>query len=204
MTGPSTTVAQRRNSKGGKGKTTTKKDIEELNKEVYLDEHRIPLNELCQRLNTDPQRGLTTQAATDVFAREGPNVLTPPKQIPAWKVFAKHLFGGFAILLWVGAILCFFAYGIQAASQDSPQKDNLYLGIVLVAVVVITGCFSYYQEEKSSKIMESFKKMVPQVSVFVVANIYMLCCPDSHACLLTFFSVVGYRNSRWSKERDPC
>ncbi|NXV57375.1 AT1A3 ATPase, partial [Molothrus ater] len=39
----------------------------------------------------------------------------------------------------------------------------LYLGIVLAAVVIITGCFSYYQEAKSSKIMESFKNMVPQV-----------------------------------------
>ncbi len=40
---------------------------------------------------------------------------------------------------------------------------QLYLGIVLTAVVVVTGCFSYYQEAKSSKIMESFKSMVPQV-----------------------------------------
>lgn len=40
---------------------------------------------------------------------------------------------------------------------------QLYLGIVLTAVVVITGCFSYYQEAKSASIMESFKNMVPQV-----------------------------------------
>lgn len=42
---------------------------------------------------------------------------------------------------------------------------QLYLGIVLTAVVVITGCFSYFQEAKSSKIMESFKNMVPQVNI---------------------------------------
>lgn len=36
---------------------------------------------------------------------------------------------------------------------------------MLAAVVIITGCFSYYQEAKSSKIMESFKNMVPQVRV---------------------------------------
>lgn len=42
--------------------------------------------------------------------------------------------------------------------------QQLYLGIVLVVVVVVTGIFSYYQESKSSKIMESFKNMVPQVS----------------------------------------
>jgi len=40
---------------------------------------------------------------------------------------------------------------------------QLYLGIVLTTVVIVTGCFSYYQEAKSSRIMESFKNMVPQV-----------------------------------------
>ena len=43
---------------------------------------------------------------------------------------------------------------------------QLYLGVVLSAVVIITGCFSYYQEAKSSKIMDSFKNLVPQVSFF--------------------------------------
>lgn len=40
---------------------------------------------------------------------------------------------------------------------------QLYLGMVLALVVIVTGCFQYYQESKSSKIMESFKNMVPQV-----------------------------------------
>merc|ERR1719330_1844654 len=39
---------------------------------------------------------------------------------------------------------------------------DLYLGIVLTAVVTVTGIFSYYQESKSAKIMESFKNLVPQ------------------------------------------
>lgn len=48
-----------------------------------------------------------------------------------------------------------------------PFQFQLYLGIVLTAVVLVTGIFSYYQEAKSSKIMESFKSMVPQVSAFL-------------------------------------
>jgi hypothetical protein len=44
---------------------------------------------------------------------------------------------------------------------------QLFLGIVLAAVVIVTGIFSYYQESKSSKIMESFKNMVPQVRIFI-------------------------------------
>ncbi|CAG0907449.1 unnamed protein product, partial [Cyprideis torosa] len=71
----------------------------------------------------------------------------------------------FALLLWIGAILCFVAYSIQAATFEEPPDDNLYLGIVLSAVVIVTGIFSYYQESKSSRIMESFKNMVPQYAV---------------------------------------
>jgi sodium/potassium-transporting ATPase subunit alpha len=41
----------------------------------------------------------------------------------------------------------------------------LYLGVVLTVVVVVTGVFSYYQESKSSKIMESFKNLVPQYAL---------------------------------------
>ena len=77
--------------------------------------------------------------------RDGPNALTPPKQTPEWVKFCKQLFGGFAMLLWIGAVLCFFAYGIRAARDSDPTEDELYLGIVLTAVVIITGIFSYYQ-----------------------------------------------------------
>ena len=66
------------------------------------------------------------------------------------------------MLLWFGAILCFIAYGIQASAYEEPPDDNLYLGIVLSMVVTVTGIFSYYQESKSAKIMESFKNLVPQ------------------------------------------
>lgn len=99
--------------------------------------------------------------------RDGPNALTPPKQTPEWVKFCKNLFGGFALLLWIGAALCFVAYSIQASTSEEPNDDNLYLGIVLAAVVIVTGIFSYYQESKSSKIMESFKNMVPQFATVI-------------------------------------
>ena len=56
-------------------------------------------------------QGLTKAKYEEVFKREGPNRLTPPKTTPEWIKFCKQLFGGFSTLLWIGAILCFFAYG---------------------------------------------------------------------------------------------
>jgi Cation transporter/ATPase, N-terminus len=46
---------------------------------------------------------LTHAKAKSNLARDGPNALTPPKQTPEWVKFCRNLFGGFAMLLWVGA-----------------------------------------------------------------------------------------------------
>nr|XP_061789348.1 sodium/potassium-transporting ATPase subunit alpha-3 [Nerophis lumbriciformis] len=141
--------------------------MDDLKKEVPITEHKMSVEEVCRKFQTDIVQGLTNAKAAEVLLRDGPNALTPPPTTPEWVKFCRQLFGGFSILLWIGAILCFLAYAIQAATEDDPAGDNLYLGIVLTAVVIITGCFSYFQEAKSSKIMESFKNMVPQQALVI-------------------------------------
>ncbi|XP_040086060.1 sodium/potassium-transporting ATPase subunit alpha-4 [Oryx dammah] len=144
-----------------------KKDMEELKKEVVMDDHKLTLDELSAKYSVDLTRGHSPEKAQEILARDGPNALTPPTTTPEWVKFCKQLFGGFSLLLWTGAILCFVAFGIQRYFSEDATEDNLYLGIVLTVVVVITGCFSYYQEAKSSKIMESFKNMVPQQALVI-------------------------------------
>uniref|UniRef100_A0A452T609 Cation-transporting P-type ATPase N-terminal domain-containing protein n=1 Tax=Ursus maritimus TaxID=29073 RepID=A0A452T609_URSMA len=143
--------------------TKERRDLDDLKKEVAMVSPTL-WRVLCE--SCVPQ-GLTHSKAQEILARDGPNALTPPPTTPEWVKFCRQLFGGFSILLWIGAILCFLAYGIQAGTEDDPSGDNLYLGIVLAAVVIITGCFSYYQEAKSSKIMESFKNIVPQQALVI-------------------------------------
>lgn len=143
------------------GKKAVKKDMNELKKELELDDHKIPLEELYKRRNTSGDKGLTTAQAKEHLEKDGYNELTPPKTTPEWIKFCKQLFGGFSTLLWIGAILCFIAYTIEASNNANAMKDNLYLGIVLASVVIITGIFSYFQEQKASNIMDSFKNMVP-------------------------------------------
>lgn len=74
---------------------------------------------------TKSLQGLTTQRAKEILERDGPNQLTPPKTTPEWVKFCKLLFGGFSILLWLGAILCFVAYFIQYTSFEDPPGDNV-------------------------------------------------------------------------------
>jgi len=77
------------------------------------------------QINTVVVQGLSVQRAKDILARDGSNQLTPPKTTPEWIKFCKQMFGGFAILLWLGAVLCFLAYSIQASTSEHPPGDNV-------------------------------------------------------------------------------
>merc|ERR1712180_428496 len=149
----------------GRGSGKKEKNLNELKQELEIDVHRVSVDELCKRFETDINKGLTAAQAKKGIAEYGLNQLIPPPTTPEWVKFCQNLFSGFACLLWIGAILCFLAYGIQATAYEEPPDDNLYLGVVLTAVVTVTGIFSYYQESKSAKIMESFKNLVPQYAL---------------------------------------
>merc|ERR1711962_50359 len=149
----------------GRGSGKKEKNLNELKQELEIDVHRVSVDELCKRFTSNVADGLTDDQVKKGIAEYGRNQLTPPPTTPEWIKFCQCLFSGFAMLLWFGAILCFLAYGIQASAYEEPPDDNLYLGIVLSAVVTVTGIFSYYQEAKSAKIMESFKNLVPQYAV---------------------------------------
>merc|ERR1719333_10394 len=147
--------------RGGK----KEKNLNELKQELEIDVHKVDVDVLCKRFNTNVEQGLTDAAAAAGLAQYGKNELTPPPTTPEWVKFCQCLFSGFACLLWLGAVLCFLAYRIQASAYEEPPDDNLYLGVVLSAVVTVTGIFSYYQESKSAKIMEGFKTLVPQYAL---------------------------------------
>merc|ERR1712212_161482 len=155
-TPPGTTMGR-----GGK----KEKNLNELKQELEIDVHKVDVDVLCKRFNTNIEQGLTDTQAAKGLAEHGKNELTPPPTTPEWVKFCQCLFSGFAMLLWLGAFLCFLAYSIQASAYEEPPDDNLYLGVVLSAVVTVTGIFSYYQESKSAKIMEGFKNLVPQYAL---------------------------------------
>ena len=61
-------------------------------------------------------------------------------------------------MLWISSVLCFIAYVLQV---DKTDKSTLYLGIIIIIVVLITGNLSYYQSSKTAAIMASFKNFIP-------------------------------------------
>ena len=82
-------------------------------------------------------QGLTTATAKANLERDGLNALTPPKTIPEWVKFLKQLFGGFSMLLWVGAILCFIAYGIERSASEDVLGDNVTASLLLIILLIL-------------------------------------------------------------------
>ena len=70
-------------------------------------------------------QGHTQEKANELYERDGPNALTPPPTTPEWVKFCKQLFSGFAMLLWIGAILCFITFGIKVSQIEEPDKDDV-------------------------------------------------------------------------------
>ncbi|EGR27496.1 K antiporter P-type alpha subunit family protein, putative [Ichthyophthirius multifiliis] len=123
-----------------------------------MDDHRIPLEDLRKRLNTDFKQGLQEAIAIQLNQKDGDNKLTEKKKLPGWLRFFKEISNGFAILLWVCTVLCFITYGI-----DTSQTSNLYVAIVLMFIILLTGYLTYMQTAKSEALMEGFKNFLPQV-----------------------------------------
>jgi magnesium-transporting ATPase (P-type) len=103
------------------------------------DDHRIGIQKLCEKFDTNIATGLTEEKATAGHVKYGVNALSKKEGTPWYCLFLAELTGPFALLLWVGGILNEIAYGVS----DRSDPTSLYLGIVLMAIVIFTAVFAY-------------------------------------------------------------
>ena len=74
----------------------------------------------------------------------GPNALPEPKKTPAIILFLEEISNYFSILLWIAAALSFVGYGLSPADYS-----NLWLAVVIIAIILLSGLFSFIQNQKS-------------------------------------------------------
>lgn len=141
------------------GKKDAKKD-DELAKAYMTTTHEMNKEELAKHFGVSLEQGLTDKQVQEKVDKYGLNELTPPYKEPWWLRLLKSIFGGFFnILLWVGSLLCFIAWGADPSDPKDPV--NLYLGVVLAVVVTLTGIFGFYQESQSADLVSALAEMRP-------------------------------------------
>ncbi|KAG0304945.1 hypothetical protein BGZ98_004793 [Dissophora globulifera] len=146
-------------SEKGKGK----KDVKE--KTLDITEHLFPIEEIAARhgVSIDAQRaanskGLDSSAAARRLEENGPNILSPPKQISPFMKFFHCLTSLFNLLLILAGVLNY----ILLAVDPKNNKVNTYLGAILIAVAFLNAAIEFYQAQKSAAVLQSFLNLMPQ------------------------------------------
>jgi magnesium-transporting ATPase (P-type) len=99
-------------------------------------------------LDSSPE-GLTADEASRRLAEQGPNVLEEKRAAPLWRKILSQFTHLLAILLWVAGVLAVIS-------------DSVPLGIACFLVILINAAFSFWQEYKAEKAIESLKKILPR------------------------------------------
>ena len=111
------------------------------------------INEKAQEMEINYMKnGLSKEEVELRKKTYGPNCLPEKKKTPGIILFLEEITSTFSLLLWIAAALSFLAYGL-----DQEEKSNLYLAVVVIVIVLLSGFFSYIQNAKSGEIMDSFK-----------------------------------------------
>eukprot|EP00825_Cyclidium_porcatum_P046022 TRINITY_DN713_c0_g1_i2.p1 TRINITY_DN713_c0_g1~~TRINITY_DN713_c0_g1_i2.p1 ORF type:complete len:1261 (+),score=261.65 TRINITY_DN713_c0_g1_i2:187-3969(+) len=120
--------------------------------------HRITLAELSKYFETDLEKGISEAEAQKRNTEFGDNKLSDKGSVPWYVKLCKEMFVNmFNDMLWLGGVACFIAYGLSPS-----DPSNLYLGIVIICIGLITVLMSFYQSQKSESIMAAFKNFLPE------------------------------------------
>lgn len=100
--------------------------------------------------------GLDRNETTKRLESYGLNEIAQASKIPIYQKFVSQFTHFFAILLWIATILSFIA--------KMPE-----LAWAILAVIIINGIFSFWQEYKAEKATEALRKLLPY-TVKVIRN----------------------------------
>lgn len=111
-------------------------------------------------------QGLTTTFATQVLERDGPNELKPPKGTPEYVKFARQLAGGLQCLMWVAAVICFIAFGIELGKGEPSCYDDVCGAGRTVFKAAFTWAFKSY--------IHGIKLSIPERVVCINSCMYVM------------------------------
>ncbi len=102
------------------------------------------------------EHGLDSAEAGRRLKEFGYNRIEEVKGKPLWIRFLNEFTHFFALILWFAAGLAMFA------ETRNPGEGMWHLVIAIVAVILINGTFSFWQEYRAERAISALKKLLPQ------------------------------------------
>ena len=102
------------------------------------------------------RNGLAAGEAKRRLAEFGANEVQAVTADPLWLMLAREFTHFFALILWLAAGLAFFA------AHAEPGQGMFELGLAIVGVIVVNGCFSFWQAYRAERALAALQKLLPQ------------------------------------------
>lgn len=116
--------------------------------------NNLTKDEVIKTLVTSEQ-GLTEEEAKKRLLEFGFNEITGVKKTPLYIKFLKQLKHFLALLLWFGAGLAILSEYLH------PGEGMLTLGLAIIGVIMINAVFTFWQEYRAEKALETLRKLLP-------------------------------------------
>jgi P-type Ca2+ transporter type 2C len=115
--------------------------------------YRQPAEAVIAALDSDADRGLTTEEARRRLAEYGPNELQAEAPTPAWRKFLAQFQDVLIILLLIAAAISLVVWLYE-------REDPLpFETIVIFAIVLLNGILGYVQEERAERSVAALRAM---------------------------------------------
>src|SRR5690625_1345738 len=131
----------------GDSTSSTTETREGSDNQTRTEWHTLTVDETLERLESDPETGLTGEEASARLDRYGPNSLPGPESRPAWKRFLQQFHN----------VLIYVLLGAAVVTALLGEWIDTW---VILAVVVINAVVGYVQEGKAEQALESIRKML--------------------------------------------
>jgi calcium-translocating P-type ATPase len=116
--------------------------------------HQLPLDAAFAMLRSTPA-GLSSPDAGARQVEFGLNRIERLAQVSLARRFAAQFTHFFAVMLWVAAVLAF------VANLQTPGGGMATLGFAIIAVVIVNGAFSFWQEYRAEETMAALQRLLP-------------------------------------------
>ncbi len=116
---------------------------------------QFSVEEAIASLRSTPQ-GLSSAEARRRLAEYGPNRMERIAGEPLALRFLKEFTHFFALILWVAAGLAFLG------EWSAPGQGMAKVGYAIVAVIIVSGIFSFWQEYRVERILAELQKLLPR------------------------------------------
>lgn len=116
--------------------------------------HHLTTTEVVESLHSNIT-GLSSVEAERRLSEFGANVIEKVYRKPLLLRFASSFTHFFAIILWCGAAIAFFAQWKDPVSNMAP------LGFAIIGVIVINAVFSFWQEFRAEQAINALQKLIP-------------------------------------------